>query len=130
MAASGRLAPGCIGSGALACPCPAAIRCGEVPAVDGIAFGIDIIGGTMLWVYSAWWLMQAVHKMAHVIAEGDKAGRAVLLLSRQPVTDELFDFFCEFISAGVTKILIRARDDSQGHSFVSGELRLGRLDLA
>lgn len=69
MAASGWLALGPIGTGSLGLlllggDAPATFAATGIPGVGEVAFGIGIIGGTILWGYGAWWLMLAVLKMA------------------------------------------------------------------
>ena len=75
MAASGWLALGPIGTGSLGLlllggDAPATFAAAGIPGVGEVAFGIGIIGGTILWGYGAWWLMLAVLKMAQYSREG------------------------------------------------------------
>ncbi len=75
MAASGWLSLGPIGTGALGLlllggDAPRTFAAAGLPAVGGVAFGIGVIGGTMLWGYGVWWLMLAVLKMARYVRLG------------------------------------------------------------
>jgi C4-dicarboxylate transporter/malic acid transport protein len=75
MAASGWLALGPIGTGSLGllllgADAPATFTAAGIPGVGDVAFGIGVIGGTILWGYGAWWLMLAVLKMAQYARHG------------------------------------------------------------
>jgi tellurite resistance protein TehA-like permease len=64
MAASGWLALGPIGTGALGLlllggEAPAVVAAFGLPGLGQVAFGVGIIGGTMLWGYGLWWLLLA-----------------------------------------------------------------------
>ncbi|QTL04538.1 TDT family transporter [Aquabacter sp. L1I39] len=75
MAASGWLALGPIGTGALGLltlggnASPVLAHAG-LESVGPVAFGIGIIGATILWGYGAWWLMLAMLKTARYLKEG------------------------------------------------------------
>jgi C4-dicarboxylate transporter/malic acid transport protein len=67
MAASGCLALGPIGTGALGLlllgdDAPAVFAVSGLSGVGEVAFGLGIIGGTMLWGYGLWWLLLAILK--------------------------------------------------------------------
>ncbi|ACI97466.1 TDT family transporter [Rhodospirillum centenum] len=75
MAASGWLALGPIGTGALALLLlgQEAQRLGGSAGPAGLgdaAFGIGIVGGLILWGYGLWWLALAVLKTAHYLRRG------------------------------------------------------------
>jgi C4-dicarboxylate transporter/malic acid transport protein len=80
MAASGWLALGPIGTGALGllllgADAPAALAGASLPDVGPIAFGqfasgLGVIGGTMLWGYGVWWLLLAVLTTRRYLREG------------------------------------------------------------
>jgi C4-dicarboxylate transporter/malic acid transport protein len=69
MAASGWLALGPIGTGALGLVllggnAPPVFAAAGLSGVGDVAAGLGIIGGTILWGYGAWWLLLAVLKTA------------------------------------------------------------------
>jgi C4-dicarboxylate transporter/malic acid transport protein len=75
MAASGWLALGPIGTGALALlllggDAPAVFAVAGLSGVGEVAFGLGIIGGTMLWGYGVWWLLLAILKTARYVRQG------------------------------------------------------------
>jgi C4-dicarboxylate transporter/malic acid transport protein len=75
MAASGWLALGPIGTGALALlllggDAPRVFDAANMGNVGDVAFGLGIIGGTILWGYGVWWLLLAMLKTARYIREG------------------------------------------------------------
>jgi tellurite resistance protein TehA-like permease len=75
MAASGWLALGPIGTGALGLlllgeDAPVIFAAAGLPGVGKVAVGLGIIGGTMLWGYGAWWLLLAVLKTAWYLPDG------------------------------------------------------------
>jgi C4-dicarboxylate transporter/malic acid transport protein len=75
MAASGWLALGPIGTGALALvllggDAPAVFAVAGLPDVGKLAAGLGIIGGTMLWGYGAWWLLLAILKTGRYLRDG------------------------------------------------------------
>jgi C4-dicarboxylate transporter/malic acid transport protein len=75
MAASGWLALGPIGTGALALlllggDAPRVLDAANMGNVGDVAFGLGIIGGTILWDYGVWWLLLATLKTARYIREG------------------------------------------------------------
>ena len=75
MAASGWLALGPIGTGSLGLlllggDAPATFAAAGIPGVGDVAFGIGVIGGTVLWGYGVWWLLLAVLKMAQYARHG------------------------------------------------------------
>jgi C4-dicarboxylate transporter/malic acid transport protein len=75
MAGSGWLALGPIGTGALGllllgADAPRVFGAIHLPAVGEVAFGVGIIGGTMLWGYGAWWLLLAILKTGFYIRKG------------------------------------------------------------
>jgi C4-dicarboxylate transporter/malic acid transport protein len=75
MAASGWLSLGPIGTGALGLlllggDSPRTFAAAGLPAVGDAAFGIGVIGGTVLWGYGVWWLLLAVLKMARYVRLG------------------------------------------------------------
>ena len=75
MAASGWLALGPIGTGSLGLlllggDAPATFAAAGIPGVGDVAFGIGVIGGTVLWGYGVWWLLLAVLKMGQYARHG------------------------------------------------------------
>jgi tellurite resistance protein TehA-like permease len=75
MAASGWLALGPIGTGALGLVllggnAPPVFAAAGLSGVGDVAVGLGIIGGTMLWGYGAWWLLLAVLKTAWYLRNG------------------------------------------------------------
>jgi C4-dicarboxylate transporter/malic acid transport protein len=75
MAASGWLALGPIGTGALALlllgdDAAAVFAVAGLRGVGDVALGLGIIGGTILWGYGAWWLLLAILKTAHYLRQG------------------------------------------------------------
>jgi C4-dicarboxylate transporter/malic acid transport protein len=75
MAASGWLSLGPIGTGSLGllllgADAPATFAAAGIPGVGDVAFGIGVIGGTILWGYGAWWLLLAVLKMVQYARHG------------------------------------------------------------
>jgi tellurite resistance protein TehA-like permease len=67
MAASGCLALGPIGTGALGLlllggDAPTVFAVSGLSGVGEVAFGLGIVGGTMLWGYGLWWLLLAILK--------------------------------------------------------------------
>jgi C4-dicarboxylate transporter/malic acid transport protein len=75
MAASGWLALGPIGTGALGLlllggDAPAVLAVAGLSGVGAVAFGLGIIGGTILWGYGVWWLLLAILKTARYFREG------------------------------------------------------------
>jgi C4-dicarboxylate transporter/malic acid transport protein len=75
MAASGWLALGPIGTGALALvllggDAPAVFAAAGLSDVGKVADGFGIIGGTMLWGYGAWWLLLAILKTLRYLRDG------------------------------------------------------------
>jgi tellurite resistance protein TehA-like permease len=75
MAASGWLALGPIGTGALALvllggDAPAVFAVAGLTDVGKVALGFGIIGGTMLWGYGVWWLLLAILKTAWYLRNG------------------------------------------------------------
>jgi tellurite resistance protein TehA-like permease len=75
MAASGWLALGPIGTGALGLlllgeDAPAVFAAAGLSGVGEVAVGLGIIGGTMLWGYGAWWLLLAALKTAWYLRDG------------------------------------------------------------
>jgi C4-dicarboxylate transporter/malic acid transport protein len=67
MAASGWLALGPIGTGALGLlllggDAPHVFAAAGLASVGDVAFGIGVIGGTILWGYGVWWLLLAILK--------------------------------------------------------------------
>jgi C4-dicarboxylate transporter/malic acid transport protein len=75
MAASGWLALGPIGMGALGLlllggDAPAVFAVSELSGVGEVAFSLGIIGGTILWGYGAWWLLLAILKTARYFRQG------------------------------------------------------------
>ncbi|ACB96080.1 TDT family transporter [Beijerinckia indica] len=75
MAASGWLALGPIGTGSLGLlllggDAPHVFSAAGLPGIGEIAYGLGIIGGTILWGYGLWWLLLAMLKTAHYLREG------------------------------------------------------------
>ncbi len=75
MAASGWLALGPIGTGALGLlvlggDAPHLFAAAGLPMVGDVAFGLGVVGGLVLWGYGAWWLMLAVMKTAFYLRSG------------------------------------------------------------
>jgi C4-dicarboxylate transporter/malic acid transport protein len=75
MAASGWLALGPIGTGALGllllgAAAPHAFAAAGLPEIGQAAAGIGVIGGTILWGYGLWWLALAVLMTARYLREG------------------------------------------------------------
>jgi tellurite resistance protein TehA-like permease len=75
MAASGWLALGPIGTGALGLlllgvDAPHLFGVAGLQSVGEVAFGLGVIGGLVLWGYGAWWLLLAVMKTAHYVRRG------------------------------------------------------------
>src|SRR5579864_3220361 len=75
MAASGWLALGPIGTGALALvllggDAPAVFAAAGLTDVGKLALGFGIIGGTMLWGYGVWWLLLAILKTVRYLQNG------------------------------------------------------------
>jgi C4-dicarboxylate transporter/malic acid transport protein len=75
MAASGWLALGPIGTGALGllllgADAPAALAGTGLPEMGPVALGLGVIGGTMLWGYGLWWLLLAVLTTRRYLREG------------------------------------------------------------
>jgi len=75
MAASGWLALGPIGTGALGllllgADAPHAFAAAGLPDIGPISQGIGIVGGMILWGYGVWWLLLAVLMTARYLREG------------------------------------------------------------
>lgn len=75
MAVSGWLSLGPIGTGALGLlllggDAPRVFAAAGMASVGDIAFGIGIIGGTMLWGYGVWWLLLAILKTVGYARDG------------------------------------------------------------
>jgi C4-dicarboxylate transporter/malic acid transport protein len=75
MAATGWLALGPIGTGALGLlllgsDAPTAFAGSGLSGVAEVAFGVGIIGGTMLWGYGFWWLLLAILKTWLYLRDG------------------------------------------------------------
>jgi C4-dicarboxylate transporter/malic acid transport protein len=75
MAASGWLALGPLGTGALGllllgADAPATFNAAGIPGVGAVAEGIGVIGGAALWGYGAWWLLLAILTTARYLREG------------------------------------------------------------
>jgi C4-dicarboxylate transporter/malic acid transport protein len=75
MAASGWLSLGPIGTGALGLlllggDAPQIFAAAGLAHVGEFAFGLGLIGGTILWGYGLWWLMLAILKTAHHVHSG------------------------------------------------------------
>ena len=49
---------------------PAVFAVARLPGVGKVAFGLGIIGGTMLWGYGAWWLLLAILKTGWYLRGG------------------------------------------------------------
>jgi C4-dicarboxylate transporter/malic acid transport protein len=75
MAVSGWLALGPIGTGALGllllgADAPRVFTAAGLSSVGDVAFGIGVIGGTILWGYGIWWLLLAILKAISYAVEG------------------------------------------------------------
>ena len=75
MAASGWLALGPIGTGALGllllgADAPRLFAAAGLPLAGDAAFGIGFLGGLVLWGYGAWWLIMAAMKTVHYLRRG------------------------------------------------------------
>ncbi len=75
MAASGWLALGPIGTGALGLlvlggDAPHLFASAHLGAVGDVAFGFGVLGGLILWGFGVWWLLLAVLKTAHYLRKG------------------------------------------------------------
>ena len=75
MAVSGWLALGPIGTGALGllllgADAPQVFAAAGLSSVGDVAFGIGVIGGTILWGYGIWWLLLAILKTISYALEG------------------------------------------------------------
>jgi C4-dicarboxylate transporter/malic acid transport protein len=75
LAASGWLALGPIGTGALGllllgADAPRVFAAAGLSSVGDAAFGIGVVGGTMLWGYGAWWLLLAILKTISYALDG------------------------------------------------------------
>jgi C4-dicarboxylate transporter/malic acid transport protein len=75
LAASGWLALGPIGTGALGllllgADAPRVFGATGLSSVGDAAFGIGVVGGTMLWGYGAWWLLLAILKTISYALDG------------------------------------------------------------
>ena len=75
MAASGWLALGPIGTGALGllllgADAPHIFAAAGIPGVGEVAAGIGLVGGAILWGYGAWWLPMAVLTTARYLRHG------------------------------------------------------------
>jgi len=75
MAVSGWLALGPIGTGALGLLLlggdgRVVFAVAGLPGVGEVAFGLGIIGGTILWGHGLWWLLLAMLKTARYVREG------------------------------------------------------------
>ena len=75
MAASGWLALGPLGTGALGllllgADAPATFNAAGIPGVGAVAEGIGVIGGAALWGYGAWWLLLAILTTTRYLREG------------------------------------------------------------
>jgi C4-dicarboxylate transporter/malic acid transport protein len=75
MAASGWLPVGPIGTGALGLlllggDAPKIFAAVGLANVGEFAFGLGVIGGTILWGYGVWWFMLAVLKTARYVRDG------------------------------------------------------------
>ena len=75
MAASGWLALGPIGTGALGLlllgqDAPSVFAAAGIPAIGPVARGIGVIGGAMLWGYGVWWLALAMMVTCRYLRDG------------------------------------------------------------
>ncbi len=74
MAVSGWLALGPIGTGALGLVLLGAaapgVLAGSLPHVGDAAFGLGIVGGTILWGYGVWWILLAALKTVRYAKQG------------------------------------------------------------
>ncbi|GGF22331.1 C4-dicarboxylate ABC transporter [Aliidongia dinghuensis] len=75
MAASGWLALGPIGTGALGllllgADAPRVCDAAGLPGIGAVAAGIGLVGGTILWGYGAWWLALAVATTIRYLRDG------------------------------------------------------------
>jgi len=75
MAASGWLALGPLGTGALAllllgADAPRVFQAAGMAGVGAVAQGLGIIGGVAMWGYGAWWMLIAVLTMARYLHTG------------------------------------------------------------
>ncbi len=75
MAASGWLALGPIGTGALGLlllgqDAPSVFAAVGMPAIGTVAQGIGVIGGTVLWGYGVWWLALAMMVTVRYLRDG------------------------------------------------------------
>ena len=75
MAASGWLALGPIGTGALGLlllgqDAPSVFAAVGMPTIGTVAQGIGVIGGTVLWGYGVWWLALAMMVTARYLRDG------------------------------------------------------------
>jgi len=75
MAATGWLALGPIGTGALGLlllggDAAAVFAVSGLSGIGEVAFGLGIIGGTMLWGYGFWWLLLAILKTWRYLRDG------------------------------------------------------------
>jgi len=75
MGVSAWLALGPIGTGALGlvllgADAPAEFAAHGLGGVGDVAFGLGVIGGTVLWGYGTWWLLLAILKTARYLREG------------------------------------------------------------
>lgn len=75
MAASGWLALGPIGTGALGLmllgqDAPSVFAAAGMPGIGAVAQGVGLIGGVILWGYGAWWLALAIIVTVRYLREG------------------------------------------------------------